>query len=278
MRPRHHVVHGRRPPPAVRATMLVTRQHTPPGPGRPSSERHPYVSAEPDHLRHRHVHRGRPDPQPGWACSTTALSCITSTTARRSDTVASGSKLAFSTSVSRIPSTSRTLIAALAKWLHSARAGIPRTTQFPCATREMGGCGSMKKRCSATGAEPARRRTRHTGKKSALRVPTPVKEPGANGSRTDAPERTDVRTGRLPWPRGHGGRGAHTPAPRRSATAVPAARHLVEAAVRVPLCAAEAPGRNAFPAGRRAGPRVSRRPAPRTRRSTGPARACGTVG
>lgn len=42
---------------------------------------------------------------PGWACSTTALSRITSTTARRSETVDSGSKLAFSTNVSRIPPT-----------------------------------------------------------------------------------------------------------------------------------------------------------------------------
>lgn len=45
---------------------------------------------------------------PGWACSTTALSCSTSTTARLSVTVDNGSKLAFSTSVSRISPTSRT--------------------------------------------------------------------------------------------------------------------------------------------------------------------------
>lgn len=43
----------------------------------------------------------------GWACSTTALSCRTSTTARLSVTVESGSKLALSTSVSRIVPTSR---------------------------------------------------------------------------------------------------------------------------------------------------------------------------
>ena len=43
---------------------------------------------------------------PGWACSTTALSCSTRTTARFNVTVDSGSKLAFSTSVSRIPPTS----------------------------------------------------------------------------------------------------------------------------------------------------------------------------
>ncbi len=43
----------------------------------------------------------------GWDCSTTALSCRTSTTARFNVTVDSGSKLAFSTSVSRIQPTSR---------------------------------------------------------------------------------------------------------------------------------------------------------------------------
>ncbi len=41
----------------------------------------------------------------GWACSTTALSVRTSTTARFNVTVDSGSKLAFSTSVSRISPT-----------------------------------------------------------------------------------------------------------------------------------------------------------------------------
>ncbi len=43
----------------------------------------------------------------GWACSTTALSCSTRTTARFNVTVDSGSKLVFRTSVSRIQPTSR---------------------------------------------------------------------------------------------------------------------------------------------------------------------------
>ncbi len=58
------MIDGRRPPPAVRAPVLVTHQHPPPRPGRTSSKRHPYVSAEPDHPRHRHIHRSGTDPQP----------------------------------------------------------------------------------------------------------------------------------------------------------------------------------------------------------------------
>ena len=107
VRPRHHMVHGRRPPAAVRAPVLVPYQHTPPRPRRLSSERHPDIPAEPDHPGHRKSTAAARTRSPGWACSTTALSCSTSTTARLSVTVDSGSKLAFSTSVSRIPPTSR---------------------------------------------------------------------------------------------------------------------------------------------------------------------------
>ncbi len=59
------MIHGRRPPPAVRAPVPVTHQHPPPRPRRPSSKRHPYVPTEPDHQRYGHLDRRRPHPQPG---------------------------------------------------------------------------------------------------------------------------------------------------------------------------------------------------------------------
>ncbi|GAB7034365.1 hypothetical protein JCM4914_58260 [Streptomyces platensis subsp. malvinus] len=98
---------------------------------------------------------------------------MTSTTARRSDTVASGSKLAFSTSVSRIPSTSRTRSAPAAKLLHCAAAGIPRTTQFPHATREMADEHEMKTGWSGDGTQARIRTGRDRPERSALRVPPP---------------------------------------------------------------------------------------------------------
>ena len=51
--------------PAVRAPVLVPHQHTPPRPRRLSSERHPYVPAEPDHPGHRYVDRGGAHAQSG---------------------------------------------------------------------------------------------------------------------------------------------------------------------------------------------------------------------
>ena len=57
-RPRHHMVHGRRPPAAVRAPVPVPYQDTPPRPRRLSSERHPDIPAQPDHPGRRYVDRG----------------------------------------------------------------------------------------------------------------------------------------------------------------------------------------------------------------------------
>lgn len=68
----------------------------------------PVLEVAPDLLGRILVRTGMSSAAPrirseGWACSTTALSWSTRTTARFNVTVDNGSKLAFSTSVSRIP-------------------------------------------------------------------------------------------------------------------------------------------------------------------------------
>ncbi|CAM5286714.1 Vitamin B12 import ATP-binding protein BtuD [Streptomyces violaceorubidus] len=65
VRPRHHVVDGRRPPPAVRTPVPVPDEHPPPRPRSASSERHPYVLAQPDHPGRGYVERGSAHPQRG---------------------------------------------------------------------------------------------------------------------------------------------------------------------------------------------------------------------
>ena len=87
---RLQVVHGGRPPSAVRTQVLVAGQHTPPRPGGPLSERQPRPP-QPDHPGHRDRMPVARTMRSGCACSTTAFSWSTSTTARCSDTVDIGS-------------------------------------------------------------------------------------------------------------------------------------------------------------------------------------------
>ena len=80
--PRHHMVHGGRPPAAVRAPVLVPHQH-------PRLDHGARLRKGTRTYRQSLITRGTGRStaaartrSPGWACSTTALSCSTSTTAR----------------------------------------------------------------------------------------------------------------------------------------------------------------------------------------------------